>query len=208
MLIAAAAMIWYDWLLFLIVLGLAPVIWCINRQFHRRLAAAIVNAPIVQPSDGDARGIPRRRRSRCAGLFTARWKTAGVHGISGQSFTLQYSVPADARIVYSVLELNQPDLPGRAATCRWLCGFCPWGHDDVGDLVGFLHGRALLLTRLGLGQSIQSGTHSYGGRGTLFALLDTEPEWSDPPNAMAIGRIEGSIEFNRSRSASILKGPC
>ncbi len=41
--IAAAAMIWYDWSLFLIVLGLAPVIWLINRVFHRRLSSALRN---------------------------------------------------------------------------------------------------------------------------------------------------------------------
>ncbi len=41
MLVAGAAMLWYDWTLFLIVLGLAPVIWAINRRFHRRLSSAL-----------------------------------------------------------------------------------------------------------------------------------------------------------------------
>ena len=41
--IAATAMIWYDWSLFLIVLGLAPVIWLINHHFHRRLSNALRN---------------------------------------------------------------------------------------------------------------------------------------------------------------------
>ncbi len=36
-------MIWYDWSLFLIVLGLAPVIWFINRHFHKRLSEALRN---------------------------------------------------------------------------------------------------------------------------------------------------------------------
>jgi len=40
MLIAAAAMLWYDRVLFLTVLLLAPVIWLINRHFHRRLSVA------------------------------------------------------------------------------------------------------------------------------------------------------------------------
>ena len=41
MLVAAAAMLWYDWMLFLIVLGLAPVMWVINHHFHRRLSASM-----------------------------------------------------------------------------------------------------------------------------------------------------------------------
>ncbi len=43
MLVAGAAMLYYDWTLFLIVLGLAPVIWVINRKFHRRLSGALRN---------------------------------------------------------------------------------------------------------------------------------------------------------------------
>ncbi|MFN9973527.1 MAG: ABC transporter ATP-binding protein, partial [Phycisphaerae bacterium] len=38
MMIAAAAMLGYDWSLFLIVLGLAPVIWFTNQHFHRKLS--------------------------------------------------------------------------------------------------------------------------------------------------------------------------
>ncbi|HVJ69765.1 MAG TPA: ABC transporter ATP-binding protein [Caulifigura sp.] len=41
MLVAGAAMLYYDWTLFLIVLGLAPVIWFINRKFHRRLSGSL-----------------------------------------------------------------------------------------------------------------------------------------------------------------------
>jgi ATP-binding cassette subfamily B protein len=41
MLVAGTAMLYYDWTLFLIVLGLAPVIWFINRRFHRRLSGAL-----------------------------------------------------------------------------------------------------------------------------------------------------------------------
>ena len=41
MLVAAACMVWYDWTLFLIVLGLVPILWSINRYFHRRLSSAL-----------------------------------------------------------------------------------------------------------------------------------------------------------------------
>src|SRR5262245_42105425 len=37
MLVAATCMLWYDPPLFLIVLGLAPVLWIVNQPFHRRL---------------------------------------------------------------------------------------------------------------------------------------------------------------------------
>ncbi|HWA97406.1 MAG TPA: ABC transporter ATP-binding protein, partial [Pirellulales bacterium] len=40
MVVAAAFMLWYDATLFMLVLGLAPVLWVINRHFHRRLSQA------------------------------------------------------------------------------------------------------------------------------------------------------------------------
>jgi ATP-binding cassette subfamily B protein len=40
MVVAAAFMLWYDGELFLLVLGLAPVLWLLNRHFHRRLSHA------------------------------------------------------------------------------------------------------------------------------------------------------------------------
>ena len=40
MVIAAAFMLWYDRVLFLLVLGLVPVLWLINRHFNRKLSKA------------------------------------------------------------------------------------------------------------------------------------------------------------------------
>ena len=57
MLVAAACMLWYERRLFLIVLGLAPVLWMINQHFHRRLSATMRDAPLVQSRRGHARGI-------------------------------------------------------------------------------------------------------------------------------------------------------
>src|SRR5215469_10674921 len=41
MLVAAAFMLWYDASLFLLVLGLAPLLWAINRYFHRALSESL-----------------------------------------------------------------------------------------------------------------------------------------------------------------------
>jgi ATP-binding cassette, subfamily B, bacterial len=41
MIVAALCMLWYEPRLFLIVLGLAPALWIINRRFHRRLSEVL-----------------------------------------------------------------------------------------------------------------------------------------------------------------------
>ena len=40
MVVAAAFMLWYDWILFLLVVGLVPVLWGSNRHFNRQLSQA------------------------------------------------------------------------------------------------------------------------------------------------------------------------
>ena len=74
----------------------------------------------------------------------------------------------------------------------------PGATTDVGDLVGFFFMAGLFFSPVSvLGNQYNQALTAMAGAERLFALLDTEPEWSDPPDAMAIGRIEGSIEFNR-----------
>ena len=68
MFVAAAFMLWYDPTLFLMVLGLVPVLWVINHHFRRRMSTGLrLIARIVQPRDGDARR-KRQRHPRHAGL--------------------------------------------------------------------------------------------------------------------------------------------
>ena len=71
MVVAAAFMLWYDPLLFLMVLGLVPVLWAINNYFRSKLSIApAANARFVQPRDRHA-GRKCQRHSRHAGLRAA-----------------------------------------------------------------------------------------------------------------------------------------
>ena len=78
MTVAAAFMLWYDPLLFLLVLALVPVLWLLNRHFNRQLSkAASRRAGVVQPRDGHV-GRKRQRNPRHAGFRAARCERKDV----------------------------------------------------------------------------------------------------------------------------------
>ena len=78
MAVAAAFMLWYDPVLFLMVLGLVPVLWAINHHFSREAEQSLcASAGFVQPRDGHA-GRKRQRHPRHAGLRAAGRQRATV----------------------------------------------------------------------------------------------------------------------------------
>ena len=139
MLVAAAAMLWYDWMLFLMVLGLAPVMWLINRHFHRRLSDALRrDARIVQPRDGDAGRVgasaSASRRASCGRMRTPRM----FHDLATDHSQLQHDRAA-ARTGCSCRCWNST---ARCSSrcCWWSAATaccCSRSTTDVGDLVGF-----------------------------------------------------------------------
>ena len=71
MLVAAAFMLWYDWVLFLLVLGLVPILWALEPAFQSPAEpGSSGRAGIVQPRDRHA-GRKRQRHPRHAGLRAA-----------------------------------------------------------------------------------------------------------------------------------------
>ena len=187
MLVAAAAMIWYDALLFLIVLGLAPVFWLINRQFHRRLshtlramresfsrvmatlAESVVGVRVVQ---GFARQDENARIFRDLTTDHSRYNTAFLrtHGLF---------IP--------LLELNSQLFLAILLLVGGYRVLLPGATTDVGDLVGFFFMANLFFSPISvLGNQYNQALTAMAGAERLFGLLDAEPEWSDPPDAIPL----------------------
>ncbi len=196
MLVAAAAMLWYDWSLFLIVLGLAPVIWVINRHFHRKLSDALrdmresfsrVTATLaesvigIRVTQGFARQEENARIFEELATDHSRYNTIVLrtHGL-----------------FLPLLELNNQVF---IAVLLIVGGFRvlePGSETSVGDLVGFFFMAGLFFSPISvLGNQYNQAMTAMAGGERLFALLDTPPEWSDPPDAIALTDIAGRVEF-------------
>lgn len=194
--IAAAAMIWYDWSLFLIVLGLAPIIWLINRHFHQRLSDALrnmresfsrVTATLVESvvgirvTQGFVRQQENARVFRELATDHSRYNTC-VLKTQGTFLPL--------------LEMNSQIF---LAILLFVGGYrvlTPGHSIQIGDLVGFFFMANLFFSPISiLGNQYNQAMTAMAGAERLYRLLDTEPQWTDRADAIDLTDVEGRVEF-------------
>lgn len=210
MLIAAAAMIWFDRLLFLILLVLVPVIRWINHRFHARLSTALrnmreswsrVTATLVESIVGIRvtqafcrESVNIRAFSELAADHSA-WNT----GVLKTQGTFQ-----------PLLEMNSQLVTGLLLFAGGWRVLTPGSTANVGDVVGFLFMSGLFFAPIAiLGTQYHQALTAMAGAERLFRLLDTEPDWTLPTTAKQPDRIFGHVEFrNVSFSWDGLKPSC
>lgn len=198
MLVAAAMMFWYDRVLFLLVLAVAPVLWLINRRFHHVLSHVLramresfsrVTATLAESVLGIriTQGFVRQEEN--ARMFAelvadhsnynrAVMRTHGLFvpllDLTNQCFIAALLLVGSYRVL----------TPG--------CG------TSLGDLVGFLFMAGQFFGPISsLGNQYNQAMTTMAGAERLFKLLDTPPEWSDLPGAKDLPRIEGRVEFRQ-----------
>lgn len=194
--IAAAAMIWYDWSLFLIVLGLAPVIWLINRVFHRRLSTALrnmresfsrVTATLVESVVGIRVTQGFVRQSENAAVFA---ELAADHS------RFNTKVLKTQGTFLPLLEMNSQIFMAILLLVGGYRVLTPGHSTEIGDLVGFFFMANLFFSPISiLGNQYNQAMTAMAGAERLYRLLDTPPEWTDAPDAIELNQIRGDVEF-------------
>jgi ATP-binding cassette subfamily B protein len=196
MLVAAAAMLWYDRQLFLIVLALAPILWALNHYFRRRLSDQLramresfsrVTATLVESVLGIRVTQGFVRHDENARMFAelvadhSRYNTQVLH-------THGLFIP--------LLDFNSQLF---IAILLWVGGWKALAEGSaagVGDLISFLFMANLFFAPISvLGNQYNQALTAMAGAERLFDLLDTPPEWSDPPDAVAASPLKGRVEF-------------
>ena len=196
MAIAATAMIWYDWSLFLIVLGLAPVIWFINRHFHKRLSIALrnmresfsrVTATLVESVVG----------IRVTQGFVRQQENAIVFGeLATDHSEFNTRVLKTQGTFLPLLELNSQVFMAVLLLVGGYRVLTPGHSTEIGDLVSFFFMANLFFAPISiLGNQYNQAMTAMAGAERLYKLLDTEPEWSDRPNAVQLDDIRGEVVF-------------
>jgi ATP-binding cassette subfamily B protein len=196
MLIAAAAMLWYDWTLFLIVLGLAPVIWLTNRYFHKKLSIALrdmresfsrVTATLAE----SVLGI------RVTHGFVRQQENARIFAELATDHSRFNSVVMKTHGLFiPLLELNSQVFLAILLLVGGYRALQPNPTTSVGDLVGFFFMANLFFSPVSiLGNQYNQAMTAMAGAERLFGLLDTPPEWSDPPDAIVPDDLRGHVEL-------------
>ncbi len=196
MLVTAVLMAWYDWVLFMIVLAIAPVIWKLNVYFTRKITLqqrqgqesfSRVTAVLAESVNGIrvTQGFVRQEVN--AGFFR---NLVADHS--------RYSVGAGrtSAVFLPLLELNSQFFIALLVVVGGYRAIDPEIGRPVGDLVQFFFLANLFFDPIRvLGMQYNNALTAMVGAERVFSLLDTKPEWEDPEGAVDLERVIGRVEF-------------
>lgn len=200
MLVAAAFMLYCDWVLFCVVAAMGPVLWYLNARFRQQLSRAYrdvqesfsrVTATLAESVNGIrvTQGFARERVN--AELFQDL-------AVSHADYNLEAA--RQAGILLPLLELNNQFF---IAVLLLLGGFRvlePGGGMPIGDLIQFFFLTNQFFSPLQmLGNQYNQALTAMAGAERVFHLLDTQPDWQDPVDALELGRLRGRVEFAQVR---------
>lgn len=181
MLGAAAIMAWTDPVMFLVVIGMAPIIWKINRHFRDRLLRSSratqesfsrVTATLAESVNGIrvTQGFVREETN--AGLFRSLLADHSRHNLN---------LARASSTLNPILELNNQFF---IAALLLLGGWRVFHGDmQVGELITFFFFANLFFHPITvLGNQYNQALVAMAGAERVFKLIDRKPEWVDAPD--------------------------
>ncbi|MGE9289614.1 MAG: ABC transporter ATP-binding protein [Puniceicoccales bacterium] len=204
MLISGVLMAFYNWILFLALLGMTPIVWFINRYFRRRISHSSrnlqesfsrVTATVAESVQGIhvTQGFAREETN--AGLFR---RLIADH--SGYNMGLSRNI---ARYL-PLLELNAQVFTAILVILGGYGALNPSMHMDIGDLVTFFFLAGLFFQPISaIGRQFTSALAALAGAERVFRLLDQKPDWDetgeerdpqDPP-LVPLKNFSGRVRF-------------
>jgi ATP-binding cassette subfamily B protein len=196
MLVAAACMLWYEASLFLIVLGLAPILWFINRHFHRRLSEALRNmrrsfSRVTATLAESVIGV------RVTQGFVRQEENARIfRDLAEDHSTYNTAVLRTHGLFIPLLDLNNQFFIAILLIVGGYRVLNLGGGTSIGDMVSFFFMSNMFFSPISvLGAQYNQAMTAMAGAERLFSLLDTPPEWSDLADAKPISNVSGRIEF-------------
>jgi ATP-binding cassette subfamily B protein len=193
MLIAAAVMCYYDWVLFLMLLAMGPFLFGMNYYFRRRLSRihrslqesfSRVTATLAESVNGIrvTQGFSRERRN--ADLFSE---------LVTDHATYNQDLARTSGLFLPLLEVNnQLFLAGLLVFGGWRVLH---GHTAIESLYQFvMMSGAFFQPMITIGNMYNQALASMAGAERVFQFLDTPPAWQDLPEARP-HTLQGRVEF-------------
>jgi ATP-binding cassette subfamily B protein len=193
---AAAFMLYYDAMLFLLVLALAPMLWLLNRTFHRSMSITLrrmresfsrVTATLAESVNG----------IRVTQGFVRQDTNAEMFGqLLGNHAQYNYDYSRTQGIFLPLLDLNNQLFVALLLSVGAWRVYAVDATIQVADLVGFFFMAQMFFAPVTiLGNQYNQALTSMAGAERVFKLLDTPPEWSDEPTATPLTEMRGDVEF-------------
>jgi len=183
MIFAAVVMAYCDWVLFLVVLAMAPVLWIINRHFRFKLSHysraasesfSRVTATLAESVNGIrvTQGFVRQQTN--AGLFRSLLADHSRYNVA---------LARTSAILIPLLELNSQFF------VAILLMFGGWrtfhGDMTMAGLIQFFFLANLFFSPIAvIGNQYNQALVAMAGAERVFRLIDTPPDWEDAPDAV------------------------
>ncbi|MCC5828025.1 MAG: ABC transporter ATP-binding protein [Phycisphaeraceae bacterium] len=196
MLVCAALMLYYNWLLFLAVLALVPVLYVINHHFRKRLSRSHrdiqesfsrVTSSLAESVQGIRVTQGFVRQDINAGLF---------YDLVADHSRYNIGLARVSGVFVPLLEFNsQAFIAAMLLIGGWQV-LRPDPMVELGQIIQFFFLANLFFSPIAiLGNQYNASLSAMAGAERIFRMLDTRPDWTDPPDAIALPPIEGRVEF-------------
>jgi ATP-binding cassette subfamily B protein len=185
MIFTALVMAWADWVLFLVVMGMAPVLWMVNKHFRLRLSHLTraasesfsrVTATLAESVNGIrvTQGFVRQETN--TGLFRTLLADHARYNIA---------LARTSAILTPLLELNSQFF------VAILLMFGGWrvfdGAMSLEALIMFFFLSNFFFSPIAIiGNQYNQALVAMAGAERVFRLIDTQPDWEDAPDAVAL----------------------
>jgi ATP-binding cassette, subfamily B, bacterial len=196
MAVSALFMLWYDWVLFSVVVAMAPVLWAANCHFRKQLSKAYrevqesfsrVTSTLAESVNGMrvTQGFVRQKVN--AGLF---------HDLVEDHSRYNLAAARSAGIFLPLLEFNSQFFIAALLVLGGYRALNPAVQMPAGDLIQFFFLANIFFQPIQyLGNQYNQALTAMAGAERVFKLLDTPPDWQDPPEATALPEVAGRVEF-------------
>jgi ATP-binding cassette, subfamily B, bacterial len=194
MLLSAAFMLYYDWQLFLIVLGMAPPLTVVTRYFRKRMSVAFrvrsesfarVTASLAESVSGmrEIQGYVRQGHNSAAFGRLIQDHSRTNMDAAALTAAFQPVLTLNGQVFLAILLV----VGGYQAL---------GGHVELEALIQFLFLSTTFFNAVPIvGEQYNQALTAMAGAERVFRLLDTKPDWQDDPAAKDVGTLQGRVEL-------------
>jgi ATP-binding cassette subfamily B protein len=194
MIVSAAFMLYYDLVMFAVVIAMTPVMWALNRYFRRRLSRAYRNIQesFSRVTSTLAESINGIRVTK--GFVREDVNSRLFHDLVRDHARYNMRATRIAGVFLPLLEFNSQFF---IAALLLVGGFRVFSMQmATGDLIQFFFLANIFFNPIQmLGNQYNQALTAMAGAERVFALLDTPPDWQDLDAAVRLPPIRGRVEF-------------
>lgn len=196
---AAALMAWYDRPLFLVVAGLAPVLWCINLIYRKRLSQ--VHREVHESFSRITSSLAESVNGIEVTQSFVRQDVNAEHFADLIEDHSQFSLKA-ARTSGSFLPLLEFNNQVFLALLLGFGGYrvlSPEIQMPIGDLIQFFFLANILFQPIqALGEQYNSALTAMAGAERIRELLQTPADWEDAADVVRPAEFKGHVQFDEA----------